>query len=140
MLDLDHFKAMNDQHGHLAGDHVLVAIVSEVSSAVRGTDVVGRWGGEEFLVVLPQTDERGALELAERLRRRIASVEVFSEGVALRVTASLGVAQAQREDSIDSITERADDALYQAKLNGRNRSIPARTQRTPESRRVARLV
>jgi len=128
MLDIDHFKAINDRHGHPVGDAVIRELAWALRSAVRLHDVPGRYGGEEFGVVLPGTDVAGAEVLAERIRTRIASM-VFEPKKGVRATVSLGVAafDARDADQTDWIA-RADRALYAAKNSGRNRSardVPA---------------
>ncbi len=123
MIDLDHFKDVNDSFGHVVGDQVLVATAQALESATRMTDVVGRYGGEEFLVLLPNTALEQALVLAERMRSavRLMPVAFRSEPV----TASFGVAQWMGEDTGVSLIERADEALYEAKSAGRDRVEPS---------------
>ena len=124
MLDLDHFKRINDEHGHLAGDEVLREVAALLTHAVRSVDVVARYGGEEFVVVLPETGEEGAVVFAERIRERIAEQSFGrSEGVRLPITASIGVATfpAPAVDSVEDLFASADAALYRAKAEGRNR-------------------
>lgn len=118
LLDLDHFKAVNDQHGHPVGDRVLVVTGQILKAGSRRTDEVGRWGGEEFLVVCRDTDLAGACALAQSLRERIAS-HCF-EGVGYR-TASFGVAQLADGEDVGSMMSRTDVALYRAKRTGRDR-------------------
>lgn len=124
MLDIDHFKRVNDQHGHLVGDRVLRETAQAISSLLRGMDAVGRYGGEEFLVVLPNTSEENAAFVAERIRRLVAEHD-FGEGIC--VTISCGVAGCADCASgvLDSTTliGLADQNLYQAKRDGRNRVI-----------------
>ena len=121
--DLDHFKQINDTHGHAAGDAVLRAVAQRLQQTVRDTDVVGRVGGEEFSILLPDTDCQGAVELAERIRAAIESLHVQLESrICLHVTASLGVSICQdASQDIQSIQRQADQAMYQAKTGGRNR-------------------
>ncbi len=123
MCDLDHFKIINDTHGHGVGDMVLKTFGDRVRSNLRGTDLAGRIGGEEFLLVLPETELEGALNLAERLRVALCDHPVPVAGsMSLNVTASLGVAQLLDEDRDGgALLARADHALYQAKRSGRNR-------------------
>lgn len=126
MIDLDHFKRVNDQYGHLAGDRVLTGVAQVLKSGVRASDLCGRFGGEEFLLVLPQASEQAAHELAERLREAIARLEIPAlKGE--RVTASFGVAiyPGRGDDSPLDLVRRADAALYQAKQGGRNRTVLA---------------
>jgi diguanylate cyclase (GGDEF)-like protein len=124
LVDLDHFKAINDTRGHLAGDRVLAAAARTLAGAVRDVDTVARWGGEEFAVLLPETELEGAVEVAERCARvlREAVIDV-GEGEPVRVTASVGVTAARgpKAFGLDALVKRADDALYRAKENGRNR-------------------
>lgn len=117
MIDVDHFKRINDRFGHLAGDAVLVELAKLFKAMTRSADLVGRWGGEEFLVILPDTDEFGAIELAEKIRSGV-SENRFPEQQ--RITISLGVSVFRGDATVDSITYRADQALYQAKKNGKN--------------------
>jgi diguanylate cyclase (GGDEF)-like protein len=123
LLDVDHFKRVNDSYGHLAGDAVLVALGQILRTRVRGTDVAGRYGGEEFCVVLPETDLEAGRELAERLRQRVAA-EAFRAGggAAFRVTCSVGVAQFDSaRQKVTDLLQAADAALYRAKQQGRDR-------------------
>jgi len=112
ILDLDHFKAINDERGHLYGDSVLKSVANLLSDNVRETDTLCRYGGEEFVIVLPHTDIDGACIFAERLRSRIQNT--------LKITVSVGVAKAQTEDKQTTLLGRADAALYGAKAAGRN--------------------
>jgi diguanylate cyclase (GGDEF)-like protein len=122
MIDIDHFKAINDRHGHLVGDAVIRSIARILRGALRLHDVPGRYGGEEFGVVLPGTDIQGATLLAERIRTRIESA-VLHSATAARTTASLGVAQFEvRDADHEDWIARADRALYAAKAAGRNRT------------------
>ncbi|MBB4285375.1 sensor domain-containing diguanylate cyclase [Roseospira goensis] len=118
MADVDHFKAINDSHGHPVGDTVLREVVTRLSDRIRETDLLARWGGEEFLVILPGTDRDGAGRLAETLRRAMADGPVPRVG---RVTISLGVASRRAGESVADWVVRVDDALYEAKESGRNR-------------------
>jgi len=123
MLDIDHFKAINDTHGHPAGDAVIQAVARTLSDGVRSIDLAGRLGGEEFAVLLPITDCKGAVELADRLRERIASQAIpWENGQELRVTVSVGVAQGTpKTRTFEALLGAADQALYRAKNAGRNR-------------------
>jgi diguanylate cyclase (GGDEF)-like protein len=118
MLDIDHFKAVNDTHGHQAGDEVLVAMAALLRRHSRIIDAVGRWGGEEFLLLCPETGESGAMSLAEKLR---ASIEMALFPAVGQVTASFGVAAWRPADDGEALLRRADEALYRAKEKGRNR-------------------
>ena len=124
MLDLDHFKKVNDTHGHLVGDEVLREVALLLQNAVRSVDVVARYGGEEFVIVLPETAEEGGVVFADRIRERVEA-EVFgqAEKVKLKLTASIGVANypSPRVESVEDLFARADAALYRAKADGRNR-------------------
>ena len=122
MFDIDHFKAINDNFGHGAGDDVLRELVERVHAELREVDSLARWGGEEFMVLLPETAAEGARALAERVRRRVAAAGFAEVG---RVTISLGVAQRRPEESEDDLLRRVDDALYAAKEHGRNRVMIA---------------
>lgn len=127
MLDLDHFKAVNDTYGHAAGDAVLVEVARRLSATLRDADCLGRLGGEEFAVVLPECGLSDALIVAERLRREIARAPIAVPGTRLAVTASIGVASTLAgRDSIVELLDLADGALYQAKAKGRNRCVLAR--------------
>jgi diguanylate cyclase (GGDEF)-like protein len=127
LLDLDHFKSVNDTLGHLAGDVVLKEAARRMTQAVRPYDTVGRYGGEEFLVVAPSSDGEGTLALAERIREAIQSTPVTTEAGDVRVTASCGVAASIESNRLDAHTllRLADEALYRAKERGRNRTEPA---------------
>lgn len=116
--DIDHFKQVNDTHGHQVGDDVLKKFAKLLRENVRIEDVVARWGGEEFMIVSPLNDAYATGLLAEKLRRLIADETFAKVG---HVTCSFGVTQARREDTVRTLTERADKALYQAKTGGRNR-------------------
>ena len=125
MIDLDHFKRVNDTYGHLVGDDVLRDVAQLLAVTIRGSDIVARYGGEEFLVLLPETDDEGAERFAERIR---AAVETHafsksSQEPVLRLTASVGVAvfPAARIETVEDLFARADAALYRAKADGRNR-------------------
>lgn len=118
LLDIDFFKHVNDTYGHEAGDRVLIEIAGCLRVHVRSTDILGRWGGEEFIVVAPSADLSTGTQLAERLRDAIAAHPC--EGVG-HVTASFGVAEVLESDTPDSLVRRADAALYLAKQRGRNR-------------------
>lgn len=120
MFDLDHFKAVNDTHGHATGDAVLTQVVRVVADHLRDTDLPGRWGGEEFLVLLPGTDDAGMRHLAEALRAEIEELEFPGVGV---VTISIGCAGYRPGEGADAFLGRLDDALYAAKHAGRNRVV-----------------
>jgi diguanylate cyclase (GGDEF)-like protein len=117
MLDIDHFKAVNDSFGHQAGDHVLIEIASRLRRSLRGNDMVARWGGEEFIVLLRDCALPEALRIAEGIRAEIAEVPFGTLG---RLTVSIGVAEVRADDDLAAWLERADQALYRAKRAGRN--------------------
>ena len=120
-LDIDHFKRINDAHGHATGDRALQAFASVVRASVRDTDVLARWGGEEFVLLLSETRLDDARDLLERLRQAVATMEIPHTDGALRMTVSIGVAVHLPGDTVDLTLERADQALYTAKSLGRNR-------------------
>lgn len=141
LLDVDHFKQVNDRYGHAAGDSVLAAVSRLMSSIVRSCDVVARWGGEEFVVALPSTSLEGAMLVADRIR---AALEVHpiadpNGGQVLTVTASFGVAELEAGETLEQVVDRADRAMYAAKSAGRNRVlstaqlVPALQSLTPQS-------
>ena len=120
LLDLDHFKRINDNHGHQAGDAALRTFSASVLPCLRGSDVLGRWGGEEFLLLLPATGPAEALLCVERMRTDLAGVPLDGIAPGLTLTFSAGLAAWQPGESIDAVIERADRALYRAKQAGRN--------------------
>ena len=120
LLDLDHFKGVNDTHGHQVGDQVLIEFAGLLKKHTRDTDAVGRWGGEEFLVICPETEELGVVKLAETLRE---AVERHAFPVVRSKTASFGVTAHQAGDNVANMIARADQALYDAKGAGRNRVV-----------------
>ena len=121
-IDLDHFKDINDRFGHAAGDDVLTTLAHALQEQTRQQDVVGRIGGEEFAIVLPETSIETASELAERIRAHVRAVNLVADGTPLTVTASLGVAEVRPADrSAEEALRRADEALYRAKRLGRDR-------------------
>jgi diguanylate cyclase (GGDEF)-like protein len=121
-IDLDHFKSINDTYGHAVGDDVLRTVAKTLQDSVRRSDIVGRIGGEEFSVFLPNTQVAGAEQLAEALRVAIESIHIEVDGVRLKITASIGVA-AKRfdQETMQAIQQHADQAMYEAKRGGRNR-------------------
>lgn len=121
MLDLDHFKNINDTYGHQAGDEVLKWVSAKMHKALRASDILCRYGGEEFLIMAPETDIEKSTFLAERIRLLIEEEPVNSKEAQIHVTVSLGVAQYQPNETHEHMIFRADKALYQAKHNGRNR-------------------
>ena len=121
IADIDHFKRINDTYGHLAGDAVLRRVANTFHSIVRECDHVGRYGGEEFLLILPNSPVAGAVEMAERIREAVSRIEFYNDGNEFSITISIGVAECQSvEESMEAILGRADGALYQAKAAGRD--------------------
>jgi diguanylate cyclase (GGDEF)-like protein len=125
MVDIDHFKRLNDRHGHATGDVVLKAVARQLSDALRPSDLLVRYGGEEFVALLPGAGPDSAATAAERLRRAIEQADCtgVEPGARLKVTVSIGVAVLHGGDSLAGLIERADVALYQAKAAGRNRVV-----------------
>ncbi len=125
MVDLDHFKRINDTYGHQVGDRVLQEFARAIRKSIRSTDLVGRYGGEEFLILLPEADSRSAVALAERIRERVRQLRVETEsGDVVQVTASFGVcAYPEHGKSIPVLLRKADDFLYEAKRRGRDRVV-----------------
>ncbi|QYJ77748.1 sensor domain-containing diguanylate cyclase [Shewanella acanthi] len=123
MLDLDYFKRVNDKHGHDAGDAVLCEFTERALSCIRKIDRLCRYGGEEFAVVLPSCIARDALEIAERLRHKVAATPIEHAGINVSITVSIGVAQFHIGDNAESLLKRADDMLYLAKVQGRNQVV-----------------
>ena len=124
-LDIDHFKSINDNFGHEYGDVTLTAMAKWIKQSLRGSDIVFRLGGEEFVILLSNTDLSGAKLLAERIRGSIERRTLAFGMEVVRVTASLGVSVLRAEDSVDSFVKRADNAMYNAKRNGRNQVMLA---------------
>jgi diguanylate cyclase (GGDEF)-like protein len=124
VADIDFFKRINDTCGHATGDEVLVAVARLLMAACRTGDIAARWGGEEFIILLPETDAGQATQVAERLRERIARLPVGSPGQEIVASASFGVAQRQGHEHIESLIREADEQLYRAKSAGRNCVFP----------------
>jgi two-component system cell cycle response regulator len=127
ILDIDYFKSINDAFGHDAGDDVLREFAVRIKKSIRGIDLACRYGGEEFVVLMPETDMAVATMVAERLRRRIAGepFTVHQGARTIEVTISIGIAALARDESAATVFKRADQALYRAKRDGRNRVVPA---------------
>jgi diguanylate cyclase (GGDEF)-like protein len=121
MADLDHFKKINDTHGHLVGDRVLHDVATRMVTGARGSDIVGRYGGEEFLIIFEGASLDVARDLAERIRIRVLADPFVEDSRQLFVTVSLGVAEARADEGAESLIRRADKAMYEAKTAGRNR-------------------
>jgi two-component system cell cycle response regulator len=128
-MDIDHFKKVNDSHGHQAGDEVLVEVARRLTDVSRDTDCVIRWGGEEFLVLFPETDIDEAAGIVERFRCELGGtpVSVLGDGTELHITVSGGVAELEVDDTAELLVARADAALYKAKESGRNRLLLAQS-------------
>ena len=116
MLDIDHFKKINDKYGHLAGDKILKQLANLLQQKIRKSDIASRFGGEEFLIMLPNAAKEKAKMVAERLRKSVQSA-----GFKPRITISLGVSEYKKADTINNLINKADSALYRAKKKGRNR-------------------
>ena len=129
MLDIDHFKTVNDTEGHAAGDAVLVGVATTLRDRLRAEDWIGRLGGEEFLAILPDDDADGAAVVAENLREAVEAMGVRHEGRMLRVTASVGWSSLEGDEGPEELLRRADNALYAAKRAGRNATRGAATLR-----------
>jgi diguanylate cyclase (GGDEF)-like protein len=125
LADLDYFKSINDTHGHDAGDQALIEIAAQLRQELRAQDLVARWGGEEFLVLLPDTDLEGGLVVAEDLREGVAAHTLDIGGESVQLTLSLGVARCATGQPFNECVKAADSALYRAKLQGRNRVVAA---------------
>lgn len=126
--DMDHFKKINDQYGHSAGDVVLKAIAQIFNKTVRKADFIARFGGEEFVGLFPETDPDSALALATKVRQIVEKTHIYYQDVKVPVTASAGLAMFEDGDAVDDVFSRADKALYQAKNNGRNNCAVQRKQ------------
>jgi diguanylate cyclase (GGDEF)-like protein len=136
MLDIDHFKRVNDTFGHVIGDRVLQRVARAASSALRGADMIGRFGGEEFIIVLPNASLDVAETIAERVRVAIETDTIDGFGDWPTVTASLGVASWQPGEATTTLLQRADEALYDAKRGGRNMARSARRPSVEAERNV----
>ena len=137
IADIDHFKAVNDTHGHLAGDAVLAAVSAAMRDLLRDFDLCGRFGGEEFALLLPRTTAAQALEITERIRQGISHLAIPRDGTAaIRITISIGVAvPSQARHTLDDLLAAADHALYQAKRSGRDRVVMYAHTRVPQASR-----
>ena len=125
LVDIDHFKNVNDSYGHLAGDYILKVLAYYLHKSLRGSDLIARYGGEEFAIILPETSKADGLLVAERLRETVESLQIEYEGETLSVTASFGLSYLQRGQKTDKsqLVKNADCALYQAKRDGRNKCV-----------------
>jgi diguanylate cyclase (GGDEF)-like protein len=134
MLDIDHFKQVNDSYGHQAGDAVMCRLSAVLRGMVRDVDFVGRYGGEEFLVLLPDSDCQSGAETAERIRRKVQDLEIIANHQKISVTLSIGVSShPQMGRDSDALICMADEALYQAKSTGRNRIVISNRHTCSES-------
>ena len=127
IIDIDHFKRINDRRGHDVGDNILKQFTLIVSSNIRSDDIFGRWGGEEFILICPKTNIDNAFYLAEKIRK-IVSDTMFEEEKPVTITASFGVGTIQQDEDFASAFKRVDAALYKAKSIGRNCTIIAETE------------
>ncbi|MDN3223016.1 sensor domain-containing diguanylate cyclase [Pseudomonas nunensis] len=122
LLDLDHFKVLNDTHGHLAGDQVLIGFARDLESCLRHSDIVCRWGGEEFIVLLKDTDGETGQKIAEKIREHVEKQRYAYNGKELQLTVSIGLTTLQPDETLHTLLSRADHAMYRAKQAGRNRT------------------
>lgn len=127
VIDIDHFKSVNDKHGHLAGDAVLSHIAKLISDTLRESDQVFRYGGEEFVALLSETHMDQAFQTAERIRKAVQLAPIENNKALIKITTSVGIASIAPSDDFNALFQRADDALYQAKANGRNQVCMQRT-------------
>ncbi|MBP8164521.1 MAG: GGDEF domain-containing protein, partial [Anaerolineales bacterium] len=127
MFDIDHFKKINDLHGHIVGDQILIEIVNVVQAEMRKSDVIGRYGGEEFIILLPMTTAQQAHKLAERIRINVEGLRVPSERGDVSATISIGIVEIDHQQpvfiNVEELFSRADEAMYTAKRRGRNRVV-----------------
>ena len=129
VFDIDHFKRVNDILGHDMGDQILKEVAARLVTNMRAIDVVSRYGGEEFMIAMPNTKADKALIAADRVRSLIAGTPIFVDGEALQITTSVGVAEVEQGESLRDVFKRADDALYKAKESGRNKALPAQMRK-----------
>lgn len=122
LMDVDLFKTINDTHGHHVGDELLVLVADTLRAQSRKIDTLSRWGGEEFLALLPETEPEEAVQLANRIREAIAGASIEVDKTPVRATISIGVAGIRHSESLDRLLQRADEALYRAKARGRNQA------------------
>ena len=130
MIDLDFFKKINDTHGHVVGDFVLRHVASRIQAAVRDFDKVGRFGGEEFVIIMTNADLDLAKVIAERVRKGVMDTPLHLKELTIQITISLGVAMLKEGERKEALLERADTAMYEAKRGGRNRVVIARDSGT----------
>ncbi len=120
-VDIDHFKTVNDTHGHDAGDLVLKMVAATMSHSIRSSDHLGRWGGEEFIAIILNISRMKLAKVANKLRMLVSRSQHFTPGRTINVTISIGATLARRDDTVETIVKRADQLLYQSKQGGRNR-------------------
>jgi diguanylate cyclase (GGDEF)-like protein len=120
MIDLDHFKCINESFGHTLGDQILKGLVQTIKNEIRGSDIVFRYGGEEFVVLLTNTQQATAMEIADRLRLSVNAMQVEREGEQVNASVSIGVSMLHPDDSVKRILERASFAMFNAKSEGRD--------------------
>lgn len=130
MIDLDFFKKINDTHGHVIGDFVLRHVASRIQAGVRDFDKVGRFGGEEFVIIMTNTDLELAEIIAQRIRQGVMDTPLHLKELTIHVTISLGVAMLKEGERKEALLERADTAMYEAKRGGRNRVVITRDSGT----------
>jgi len=126
VVDIDHFKNVNDTYGHQVGDEALRQVAYQLRDHIRHPDMAGRYGGEEFLILLPNSDSKAAAEQASRLCRQVRETDIQVDGNTLALTISIGIAQFRNgEDTWETLLNRADNAMYEAKTEGRDRWVVA---------------
>lgn len=119
-IDIDHFKLLNDNYGHAVGDEMLKMVATTIMRNLREDDFIGRWGGEEFIVLISHVDRKNLLAIAEKLRGLIASLDLVAAGMNIKTTISIGATVAKKEDDMDALVRRADRIMYESKNSGRN--------------------
>ena len=124
LCDIDYFKSINDTYGHQAGDEVLKKVVVEIKHLLRKNDIVGRWGGEEFLILLPYTALNDAYKVAENIRKTIENISFSYKNYSIVLTLSIGIAENKEDTPIDEVIKKADENMYKAKEEGRNTTLP----------------
>jgi len=125
MIDIDNFKHINDTYGHIIGGEILIHLVHSINGLIRESDIFARFGGEEFIILLPETDLSGSVELCEKIRTYIENTIFSDDKVSVPFTISLGTSQLQDEKLLRELIQKADAALYQSKSNGRNLTTSA---------------